>query len=146
MTNGRVEMAVREVKRQCRTLRISAAQQKSVRIGDGSPLLSVVPRFAAQVMNKMRIGEDGNTREVRQTHWTNIEETTWHDSERKFGSVKLEKMVSQYMCMPYDSFLYHLKWSGARHKFDVTTIERRMRCNELGWSVWHSVANGGSCV
>ena len=40
MANGRVEMVVREVKRQCRTLRISAAQNTSVRIADDSPLLS----------------------------------------------------------------------------------------------------------
>ena len=40
MANGRVEMAVREVKRQCRTLHISAGEQSSVRIADDSPLLS----------------------------------------------------------------------------------------------------------
>ena len=36
MANGRVEMAEREVKRQCRTLRISAEQNTSVRISDDS--------------------------------------------------------------------------------------------------------------
>ena len=45
MANGRVEMAVREVKRQCRTLRISAEQNTSVRVSDDSPLLSWLPRF-----------------------------------------------------------------------------------------------------
>ena len=55
MANGRVEMAVREVKRQCRTLRISAEQNTSVRVADDSPLLSWLLRFAAQVINKMRI-------------------------------------------------------------------------------------------
>ena len=40
MANGRVEMAVREVKRQWRTLRISVEQKTSVRIADDSPLLS----------------------------------------------------------------------------------------------------------
>ena len=67
VANGRVEMAVREVKRQCRTLRISAEQNTSVRIADDSPLLSWLPRFAAQVMNKMRIGKDGKTSEMRRT-------------------------------------------------------------------------------
>ena len=38
MADGRVEMAVREVKRQCRTLRISAEHNTSVRIEDDSPL------------------------------------------------------------------------------------------------------------
>ena len=67
MANGRVEMAVREVKRQCRTLRISAEQNKSVRIADDSPLLSWLPRLVAHVMNKMRIGKDGKTSEMRRT-------------------------------------------------------------------------------
>ena len=61
MANGLVEMAVREVKRQSGTLRISAEQNTSVRISDDSPLLSWLPLFAAQVMNKMRIGKDGKT-------------------------------------------------------------------------------------
>ena len=59
MANGRVEMAVREVKPQCRTLRVSTYQNTSVRISDDSPLLSWLPRFAAEVMNKVRIGKDG---------------------------------------------------------------------------------------
>ena len=64
MANGRVEMAVREVKRQCRTLRICAQQNTSVRIADDCPLLSWLPRFAAQVM---RIGKDGKTSEMMRT-------------------------------------------------------------------------------
>ena len=39
MTNGRVEIAVREEKGQCRTLRISYEQNTSVRIADDTPLL-----------------------------------------------------------------------------------------------------------
>ena len=52
MANGRVAMAVREVKRQCRTLRLSAEENTSVRIADDSPLLSWFPRSAAQVITK----------------------------------------------------------------------------------------------
>ena len=44
MANGRVEMAVREVKRQCRTLGISAEHNTGVRIADDSRLLSWLPR------------------------------------------------------------------------------------------------------
>ena len=40
MTNGHRKWAVREVKRQCGTLRISAEQTTCVRIADDSPLLS----------------------------------------------------------------------------------------------------------
>ena len=55
VANGRVEMAVRDVKRQCRTRRISAEHNTNVHIADDSPLFSWLPRFAAQVRNKMSI-------------------------------------------------------------------------------------------
>ena len=67
MASGCVEMAVREVKLQCKTLRISAEQNTGVRIADDSPSLSWRPRFAAQVMNKLRVGKDGKTSELRRT-------------------------------------------------------------------------------
>ena len=67
MANGRVEIAVREVKRQCRTLRISAEHNTGVRIADDSPFFSWLSRFSAQVMDKMRIGKDGKTCELRRT-------------------------------------------------------------------------------
>ena len=52
IVSGRVEIAVREVKRQCRTTRISSAQQASVRMADDTLLLSWLIRFSAQVMNE----------------------------------------------------------------------------------------------
>ena len=91
MANGRAEMAVREVKRQCRTLRNSAEQNTSVRISDDSPLLSWLFRFTAQVMNKMTIGKDGKTSEMRRTCRRWIKPT---NVERNFGFVKLEETVS----------------------------------------------------
>ena len=47
MAKGRVKVAVREVKRQCRTLLISAEHNTVVRIADDSPLLSWLPRFSS---------------------------------------------------------------------------------------------------
>ena len=93
MANGRVEMAVREVKRQCRTFRCSAEPNTSLSIADASPLLSWLPRFAAQVMNKMRSGKDGKTSVMRRTvrRWR---KPMAQFGERKFGFVKLETMVS----------------------------------------------------
>ena len=91
MANGRVEMAVREVRRQCRTLQISAKPNTSVRIAGDRPLISWLSRFAAEVMNKIRIGKDGKTSEIRRTG------RRWRKpmvQERKFGSAKLEKIVS----------------------------------------------------
>ena len=67
MANGRVEMAVREVKRQCRTLPITAEQNTSVRIADDNSLLSWHLQFAAQVLENMRIGKDGKTSEMRRS-------------------------------------------------------------------------------
>ena len=58
MASGRVEMAVREVKRQCRTLRTSAENNTGVRIAGDSSLLSWLLRFAAKVTNKMKTGKD----------------------------------------------------------------------------------------
>ena len=83
VANGRVEMAVREVKRQCTTLRISAEQNTSVRIADDSPSLSWLPRFAAQVMNNMRIGKDGKTSEMRRTG------RRWRQPMAQFGERSL---------------------------------------------------------
>ena len=92
MANGRVEMTVREVKRQCRTLRTSTEQNTSVRIADDSPLLSWLPRFAAQVMNKMRVGKDGKTSDMRKL--VEDGQSQWRNLERKFGFVRLDKTVS----------------------------------------------------
>ena len=64
MANGRLEMAVREVKRQCKIpLNITqvCVSQMTVRY------LSWLPRFAAQVMNKLRIGKDGKTSKMWRT-------------------------------------------------------------------------------
>ena len=47
MANGRVEMAVREVKRQCRTLITSSEHNTGVRIAGDSPLLSWLPSFCS---------------------------------------------------------------------------------------------------
>ena len=85
MANGRVEMAVREVKRQCITLRISAEHNTGVRIADDSPLLGWLPRFASQVMNKMRIGIDGKN------EWT---EENWSKMKKAKGAIGRESLVS----------------------------------------------------
>ena len=89
MANGRVELAVREVKRQCRTLRISAEQNTSVRIADDSPLFSWLLRFAAQVMNKMRIGKDGKTSDMRRTG------QTWRKPMAQFGEKVLFHKIGE---------------------------------------------------
>ena len=74
MANGRVEMAVREVKRQCRTLWISAEQASATQLP--SPLLQ------HENMDNMRIGRDGKTSELRRTgrRWRERSSgTTWRE-------------------------------------------------------------------
>ena len=107
MANGRVEMVVREMKRQCRTLRISAEQNTSVRIAPDSPLLSWLPRFAAQVTNKLGIGKDGKTSEMRRTG------RRWRKQMAQFGEKVWFRKIGQdgvsSFCKPHDSG--NLRWS-----------------------------------
>ena len=86
---------------------ISAEHNTGVRIADDSPLLSWLRRFAAQVMNKMKI-------------------------ERKFGSVKLDKTVSVHLRVRmtqgifighHGSFVHYQEWSCARQKLDKTDTQ-----------------------
>ena len=79
MVNGPVDMAVRGVKRQCRTLQISAERNTSVRIANGNPLLLAF-RFVAPVMNKMRTCKDGKTSELRRTKMEKSNGTVWRES------------------------------------------------------------------
>ena len=56
MANGRVEMAVREVKRQCRTLRITAEQNTGMCIADDSSVIQWASSFciASHEQNESR--------------------------------------------------------------------------------------------
>ncbi|CAK0855964.1 unnamed protein product [Prorocentrum cordatum] len=65
--NGLVEAAVREVKRMCRTIRVAMELKRGERVEDDHPILSWLPRYAAQAISKMRIGTDGKTAEMRRT-------------------------------------------------------------------------------
>ena len=76
MANGRVEMAVREEKRQFRTLRISAEQNTSVRIADDSRLLGWL-----QDENWQRRKDECN-------------EENWSTMEKANGAIWRESLVS----------------------------------------------------
>ena len=109
MADGRVEMAAREVERQCTTLRISAEHNTGVRIADDSLLLSWHPRFAAQVMNKMRIGKNGKTTELvedGESQWRNGEKV-WF---RKIGEDGVSSFASR---MTQGIFVGHHDRTGA---------------------------------
>ena len=65
--NGLPESAVRELKRQTRAIRIHTERKLGRRLPDDHPALAWLPRFAAGVLNKYRIGVDGRTAEYRRT-------------------------------------------------------------------------------
>ena len=144
--NGRAEMAVREVKRQCRTLRISAEQNTSVRIADYSPSLSWVPRFAAQVMNKVRIIKDGKTSEMRRTGrrsrmpMAQFGETGWF---RKLGADGVSSLASR---MTQGIFVGHHDRRGA-----VLRITKNELVRGTSWTrqtlgdAWESTNCEGLC-
>ena len=96
MANVRVEVAVREVKRQSRTLLISAEHNTCVRIADDSPSLSWLPPFCSssheQDENRSRWKKRANGDELDEDG-----ESEWRNLERKFVSENLEKLVSVHL-------------------------------------------------
>ena len=80
---------------------------ESVRLADDSPLLSWLPRSAAQVMNKMRSGKDGKASEIRRTgrRWrkpmAQFGEKVWF---RNFGEDGISSFAS---CMTQGLFVGH---------------------------------------
>ena len=69
--NGLVENAVKEIKRFCRTLGIASELKRGERISDDHPVMSWLPRYASQVMNRFKIGADRKSTEMRRSgrHW-----------------------------------------------------------------------------
>ena len=65
-SNGVAECAVREVKRQVRTLRC-ALEERVGPVADGHPILRWLPMAAADAISFYRIGRDGLTAEMRRT-------------------------------------------------------------------------------
>ena len=137
-------MAVREVKRQCRTLRTSSEQNTSVRIADDSPLLGWHPFFAAQVMNEMRIGKEErrvkkNCRRLRKPV-AQFGEKVWLRQIREDG-------VSFFSSrMTHGIFVGHHDRTGA-----VLCITRMELCEAKSWTrqtlsdAWESTNWKGLC-
>ena len=65
--NTRAETAVRETKRQCRSLRLAAERKLGVKLRDDHPALAWAPRFAGHVLSTVKLGDDGRTAELRRT-------------------------------------------------------------------------------
>eukprot|EP00435_Cladocopium_sp_Y103_P030063 s1902_g7.t1 len=65
--NGEAEAAVREVKWRIRAVTMMVERKFGGAIAEGHPLLTWVPRYAAEQANRHRVGADGKTPEERRT-------------------------------------------------------------------------------
>ena len=61
--NSRAEVAVRETKRQCRSIRLHAEHKMGVKLRDDHPGLAWAPQFASHVLSTVKLGDDGRTAE-----------------------------------------------------------------------------------
>ena len=66
-SNGHAEVAVKEVKWRIRAIQLMLAKKFNADIPEGHPLLTWVPRYAAEQANRYRVGHDGRTPEERRT-------------------------------------------------------------------------------
>ena len=65
--NGEIEVMVRELKRTIRALKSSTEEKLRVKLRDTDPLLAWIPRHAAFLVSRFRVGEDGKTPYERAT-------------------------------------------------------------------------------
>ena len=65
--NGEAEVAGRELKRHCRAIKFASEERSGKHLPKGHPLLSWIPRHAANVLSRYRRGDDGRTAEQRRT-------------------------------------------------------------------------------
>lgn len=65
--NGEAEQSVREIKWRVRAITMMLEKKLNVKLPEGHPLLTWVPRYAAEQSNRFKIGHDGRTPEERRT-------------------------------------------------------------------------------
>ena len=91
MIHSCVEVAVREMKRQCRIiLRISAEHNTIVRITDDISLLNWIPHFAMQCLNK-----NENWSKMEKSQWRNLERKNWFHKIGEEGISSFVKRIIQ---------------------------------------------------
>ena len=65
--NGEAEAAVKEVKWRIRAIIMTLEKKLNTKIPEGHPLLTWIPRYAAEQSNRFKVGHDGRTPEERRT-------------------------------------------------------------------------------
>ena len=87
--NGAAEVAVRELKRQVRALKLMLEERFRCEFSDAHPLLFWMPRHAGFLISRFRIGDDGRTPDERRTG------RRWRKPMMTFGERVLFKPVIQ---------------------------------------------------
>ena len=65
--NGEAEAAVKEIKWRIRAVTLMLEKKLGVKLEEGHPLLTWIPRYAAEQSNRYKVGSDGRTPEERRT-------------------------------------------------------------------------------
>jgi len=84
--NGMIEQAVREIKAQVRVLKSSLEEKLQLKLDDKHPLLAWIPRHAADLISRYRVGHVRRTAEHRRTG------RAWNRPVMQFGDKVMFKM------------------------------------------------------
>ena len=90
--NGVAELGVREIKDQTRILRSQLEQRLGIRIDEKDPLMSWIPRHAADSVFRDRIMDDGQTPDQRRYG------RTWKRPDVEFGQYTSDQLVRATRC------------------------------------------------
>ncbi|CAK0894978.1 unnamed protein product, partial [Prorocentrum cordatum] len=136
--NGRAEAAVREIKNQCRVLRSELREKYGKPIPEKCSLFTWLPRFAANCVNRYRLGKDGRSAEHRRSgrRWkrpaVNFGEKVMY---RPAGAVKSQASLEDRMKMGI--YVGHHERSGASMfitEGDRYDMDYLMKCKGCPWA------------
>ena len=91
--NGEAEAAVQVIKWRIRAIILMLERKFGKPVLEGHPMLSWVPRYAAEQANRFRVGVDGKTPEERRTGEKWRSGTACGSSRRLMGKVMLDRRV-----------------------------------------------------
>ena len=104
--NGDIEVAVKDIKRMVRTIKIGLESKLKVKLEDDDPVLAWIPWSVAENANRYRIGPDSKTAEQRRTgkRWREpaveygekiyFKEATYH---HHFDALELKMVEGRYL-------------------------------------------------
>ena len=142
--NGEIEAAVREVKRQCRALKYALEAKLGTQLEDGDPVLSWLPRHAADLISRYRRGEDGKTPEQRRTgkQWRKPaiafgEKILFREAEAQARLSTLQPVMSEGRYIGHHGrkgTLLVITKEGVKHGVSFRRLPPQERWPQAGWS------------